>query len=428
MNEPASNHMILADHLISESYERVYFEPGQELQYRKAETAGSPILQPRTQHIMGAQGRPELAPGDIVELAEATNESLFHPDVEAMGLTASLRRAATRRRQVPEPWAITDTSSRSGRSSPRPPMQPERAVALAQLTERSELDLVTFQDHPYHPAFLDTWTLLAYTAARTSRVSLSGNVLNLPLRGPAILAKSAASLDLLSGGRFELGLGAGAFWDAIAAYGGTRLTPGQAVDALDEGIRIIRGIWDADERAVLKVDGEHHHVVGAKRGPAPAHDIGIWLGALKPRMLRLVGRAADGWLPSLSRLEAGALAEGNKVIDDAASGAGRDPRAIRRLLNIGTSHRGRAARRVRARGRDRHVHPRDRRPRRDQAVRARGRAGRARARRRGALERQHAGEGPLPRQPRSHPSPPAPPPPTSTRASASRPRPTTGSG
>jgi alkanesulfonate monooxygenase SsuD/methylene tetrahydromethanopterin reductase-like flavin-dependent oxidoreductase (luciferase family) len=213
--------------------------------------------------------------------------------------------------------------------------QPRRAVELAQLSERSGLDLVTFQDHPYQPSFLDTWTLLAYTAAVTERVSLSGNVLNLPLRGPSILAKSAASLDLLSDGRFELGLGAGAFWDAIVALGGDRLSPGESVDALDEAIRIIRGIWDVDDRAVLRVDGAHHRVAGPKRGPAPAHDVGIWLGAYKPRMLRLVGRAADGWLPSLGRLQPGQLADGHKVIDEAAQDAGRDPAAIRRLLNVG---------------------------------------------------------------------------------------------
>lgn len=57
--------------------------------YAKARAAGIPVLQPRTENIMGAQGRLELAPGYIVELAEATNESLFHPDVEAMGLPAS---------------------------------------------------------------------------------------------------------------------------------------------------------------------------------------------------------------------------------------------------------------------------------------------------------------------------------------------------
>ncbi len=215
--------------------------------------------------------------------------------------------------------------------------QPQFAVALAELTERSGLDLVTFQDHPYQPTFLDTWTLLAYAAAKTSRVSLSGNVLCLPLRGPAMLAKSATSLDLLSGGRFEMGLGAGAFWDAIAAMGGERLTPAESVRALDEAIQIIRGIWDADNRAALKVEGAHYFVNGVKRGPAPAHDIGIWLGAYRPKMLRLVGRAADGWLPSLSRMEPGALTEGNAVIDEAAAAVGRDPRAVRRLLNIGST-------------------------------------------------------------------------------------------
>ena len=212
---------------------------------------------------------------------------------------------------------------------------PERVVTLAQLTEQAGLDLATFQDHPYQSAFLDTWTLLSYLAARTERISLAGNVLNLPLRQPAVLARSAASLDLLSGGRIELGLGAGAFWDGIEAMGGQRLTPGQGVRALAEAIEIIRGIWAADERRALRVDGEHHRVAGAKRGPAPAHPIEIWLGAYKPRMLRLVGRAADGWLPSVPYLSGlDDLARGNAVIDEAAAEAGRSPSAVRRLLNV----------------------------------------------------------------------------------------------
>ena len=213
---------------------------------------------------------------------------------------------------------------------------PQQTVALAQESERAGLDLVTFQDHPYQPGFLDTWTLLSYVAARTERVHLSANVLNLPLRQPAVLARSAASLDLLTGGRVELGLGAGAFWDAIEAMGAPRLTPGQAVDALSEAIDVIRGIWDADERAPLRAGGEHHRVRGAKRGPAPAHPIEIWLGAYKPRMLRLTGAKADGWLPSLGYMKSlSALTDGNTIIDEAAAAAGREPAAIRRLLNIG---------------------------------------------------------------------------------------------
>ena len=70
---------------------------------------------------------------------------------------------------------------------------PDRVIALAQLTEQVGLDLVTFQDHPYQPRFLDTWTLLTWVAARTERIRVSGNVLNLPLRQPAVLARAAAS-------------------------------------------------------------------------------------------------------------------------------------------------------------------------------------------------------------------------------------------
>lgn len=213
---------------------------------------------------------------------------------------------------------------------------PERVVALAQATEAAGLDLVTFQDHPYQPAFLDTWTLLSYVAARTERVRLAPNVANVPLRPPAVLARAAASLDLLSGGRVELGLGAGGFWDAIAAMGGARLTPGQSVDALSEAIDVMRGIWDTSTRERLVVDGTYHRLDGAKRGPAPAHHIGLWIGAYRPRMLRLTGRKGDGWLPSLSYLDSlQQLSDANALIDEAAADAGRDPRAVRRLLNLG---------------------------------------------------------------------------------------------
>jgi alkanesulfonate monooxygenase SsuD/methylene tetrahydromethanopterin reductase-like flavin-dependent oxidoreductase (luciferase family) len=211
---------------------------------------------------------------------------------------------------------------------------PQETVALAQLTERAGLDLVTFQDHPYQPAYLDTWTLLSYVAAKTDRVRLSGNVLNLPLRQPAVLARAAASLDLLSGGRFELGLGAGSFWDAIVAMGGPDRSKGGAVAALSEAIDIIRAIWDTADSRGVRVDGDHYRVHGAKRGPAPAHDVQIWLGALKPRMLRLIGEKADGWLPSYGYMQEGDLQRGNRTIDEAAKAAGRDPGEIRRLLNI----------------------------------------------------------------------------------------------
>lgn len=212
---------------------------------------------------------------------------------------------------------------------------PQAPVRLARLSEDVGLDLVTFQDHPYQPRFLDTWTLLTWVAARTERVTVAGAVLNLPLRPPAVLARAVASLDLLSGGRAALGIGAGGFWRAIAAMGGGHLSPGESVTALEEALRIVRGIWDTETPGVLRVDGEHHRVSGAKRGPAPAHPVPIWLGAYKPRMLRLVGRAADGWLPSLPHLGPGDLERGNAVVDEAAREAGRDPADVRRLLNLG---------------------------------------------------------------------------------------------
>src|SRR5919112_1957380 len=71
--------------------------------------------------------------------------------------------------------------------------------------DQAGLDYVAVQDHPYQRRFLDTWTLLSYVAARTERVRLVPDVLNLPLRLPSVIAKSAASLDLLTRGRVELG-------------------------------------------------------------------------------------------------------------------------------------------------------------------------------------------------------------------------------
>lgn len=212
---------------------------------------------------------------------------------------------------------------------------PSVPVALSQVAEASGLDLVTFQDHPYQPSFLDTWTLMSFVAARTDRIRIAPNVLNIPLRPPAVVARSAASLDLLSGGRFDLGLGAGGFWDAIEAMGGGRLTPGESVTALEEAIDVIRELWDTSERRGVFTDGAHHRVHGAKRGPRPAHDIPILVGAYKPRMLALTGRKGDGWLPSLGYLKPGDLARGNAAIDAAAEESGRDPREIRRLLNVG---------------------------------------------------------------------------------------------
>jgi alkanesulfonate monooxygenase SsuD/methylene tetrahydromethanopterin reductase-like flavin-dependent oxidoreductase (luciferase family) len=208
-------------------------------------------------------------------------------------------------------------------------------LELAAVAEVSGFDLVTVQDHPYQARHLDAWTLLCVIAARTSTVRVAPNVANLPLRNPVVLAESVASLDLLSGGRVELGIGAGGFFDPVVAAGGVRLSPGEAVDALEEAIGIIRAMWVGS--GSVRVEGVHHRAVGLHSGPAPAHPVGIWVGAYKPRMLRLTGRLADGWLPSAGYAGPEMLGGMNARIDEAAVGAGRTPQAVRRLYNVSGS-------------------------------------------------------------------------------------------
>jgi alkanesulfonate monooxygenase SsuD/methylene tetrahydromethanopterin reductase-like flavin-dependent oxidoreductase (luciferase family) len=212
---------------------------------------------------------------------------------------------------------------------------PELTVDQIVAADRAGLDLVGVQDHPYQRRFFDTWTLLSYVAARTERITLLPDVINVPLRQPAVLAKAAASLDVLSGGRLELGLGAGAFWEGVEAMGGPRRTPGESVEALEEAMRIMRPFLDMEQS--VRLEGRHYRAAGAKPGPPPLHRIGLWLGAYRPRMLRLTGRLGDGWLPSVggSYLPEDEVPERQRVIDEAARRAGRDPGEIVRAANLG---------------------------------------------------------------------------------------------
>ena len=204
-------------------------------------------------------------------------------------------------------------------------------IALAQEAEQLGLDYIAIQDHPYQRRFVDTFTLLSMIAARTSRIGLFPDVANLPLRPPAVMAKAAASIDLLSGGRFELGLGAGGFWDAAHAYGGLRRSPSEALAALGEAIEVIRKVWSGERN--LRFEGQHYYLRGAHSGPVPAHPIGIWLGVNGARALKLTGQVADGWVPSF-RGDLDRLADMTKQLEDAAAAAGRDPASIRRVLNV----------------------------------------------------------------------------------------------
>ena len=205
------------------------------------------------------------------------------------------------------------------------------AGRIAEIADGNGLELVGVQDHPYNADFVDTFTLITWLAARTSDVHLFPNVANLALRPPAMLAKQAASIDVLSGGRFELGLGAGGFVDAIAGMGGPRRTGGQSLAALSEAIDILRASWAGEP---YEYEGTQYQAPGVRPGPRPAHDIGLWLGVAGPRAVRLAGAKADGWSVSAPYVPPEKLGPLNDILTAGAREVGRDPGSITRLYNI----------------------------------------------------------------------------------------------
>ncbi len=209
---------------------------------------------------------------------------------------------------------------------------PQGTLRLARTLDTLGYDLIGIQDHPYQAKHVDSLTLATYVLAQTKRVRVFPDVANLPLRPPLMLAKQAATLDLLSNGRFLLGLGAGGFWDAITAMDGPARTPGEAIRALDEGVDLIRAFWR--ERS-LRTSGEFYSANGLRPGPTPTNDIPVWLGVLGPKALALTGRIGDGWVPSMPYVPPAKAVESNRRIDEAARAAGRDPSAIRRVYNLG---------------------------------------------------------------------------------------------
>lgn len=210
---------------------------------------------------------------------------------------------------------------------------PQDPFWRARIADENDIELITSMDHPYNRRLFDTWTLLTALATSTERVHVAGNVLNLPLRPPAMLAKQAATLDVLSEGRFEMGLGAGGMWDGIAAFGGPRRSPGEAYGAFRDALHILRGMWE-NAGGSFTYEGDYYQVRGARPGPAPAHRIPIWVGASGPRMMRLLGRMADGLLISRNYHPPERLHRFNSLIDESAEEAGRDPAAIRRGYNL----------------------------------------------------------------------------------------------
>jgi alkanesulfonate monooxygenase SsuD/methylene tetrahydromethanopterin reductase-like flavin-dependent oxidoreductase (luciferase family) len=203
---------------------------------------------------------------------------------------------------------------------------------LARTADELGLDVIGIQDHPYQWRYLDTFTLIGDLFARTTSIHVFPDVANLPLRLPAVLAKHASSLDVASGGRFELGLGAGSFWEAIGAMGGPVRSPGEAIDALEDAIHLIRAMWSGERSVSFR--GRHYSIRGVHPGEPPPHPIGIWLGVGKPRGLALAGRLADGWVPSSSWATPDLVPGMARHIDESARESGRDPAEIRRVYNV----------------------------------------------------------------------------------------------
>jgi alkanesulfonate monooxygenase SsuD/methylene tetrahydromethanopterin reductase-like flavin-dependent oxidoreductase (luciferase family) len=207
---------------------------------------------------------------------------------------------------------------------------PAGVVETAQLADALGYDVLGVQDHPYQRAHLDSLALIGVILGRTERVRAFQHVANLQLRAPAVLAKAVATFDLLSDGRIEFGIGAGGFSEAVQSMGGPKRTPGESIEALEEAIAVARGMWSGERS--LRFEGRHYRLDGVRPGPAPERAIGVWVGAARPRALRLTGRLADAWVtPLMSYVPPAAAAEGNATIDAAARKAGRDPRDIRRI-------------------------------------------------------------------------------------------------
>jgi alkanesulfonate monooxygenase SsuD/methylene tetrahydromethanopterin reductase-like flavin-dependent oxidoreductase (luciferase family) len=184
------------------------------------------------------------------------------------------------------------------------------------------------------PPSLEAWTLLTWLAARTTTVRLLPDVLALPNRHPAVLAKMAETLSRLTDGRLILGLGGGALVNhrAFGAFGLARRCPAGTVAATEEAVAIVAGLL---RRERFSHAGEHFTVTAAELQPRPAHPVPLWLGAFGPRMLDLVGRRADGWLPSMFLLPPPHAYRSLELVRRAADRAGRDPDDLTYGYNVG---------------------------------------------------------------------------------------------
>ena len=206
-------------------------------------------------------------------------------------------------------------------------------VAAARRAEDLGFDFVSASDHLHgeQPSY-ETWTMLSWIAAATSRLRVATRVLAVPYRSPAVLAKMAETFDRLSDGRLILGLGGGYSDEEFRAFGLGTPTPRDKVDGLEEAIRIIRGLWS---EPALRFEGRRYHTEGARLEPKPGHRIPIWLGTYGNRALAVTGRLADGWIPSLGFAPPEQVTVMRDRIFEAARRAGRRTADMTCAYNLG---------------------------------------------------------------------------------------------
>lgn len=207
-------------------------------------------------------------------------------------------------------------------------------VASARMAEDLGFDFVSASDHPCGtgPTY-ETWTMLSWVAAATSRIRVATRVLGMPYRNPAMVAKMAETFSRLSGGRLILGLGGGYSDEEFRAFGLGDFSPRDKVDGLAEAVSITRGLWS---QPAFSFPGRLHRTDSADLEPKPAHPIPIWLGTFGDRALRVTGQLADGWIPSYGNRPLDQYQAMRQRMLTAAREAGRDPAGITCALHMQT--------------------------------------------------------------------------------------------
>ena len=202
---------------------------------------------------------------------------------------------------------------------------------MAQQADGDGLDLFSLQDHPYLGGRLDAYAAIGFILGSTQHISGFANVTNLPTRPAPMLARTVTSLSALSGGRLVLGMGAGGLWDRISDMGVPRLSPGDAVDAFEEAIVLVKRLSGGGPPVTYQ--GRHYHVNQIDPAPVPAPP--VWTGSVGPKSLAATGRVADGWIPGhAADWLSDRYRASRPVIDQAAAAIGRDPREIRTVFNF----------------------------------------------------------------------------------------------